>query len=226
MVQTIKHLGHTLSCCLDFYKDVILKKGSFIGCVNDVLTEFAFAHPHVKCKLVQIYGTCFYGSPLWDLYGISAKSLYKTWNIAIRKLYDLPYRAHTRFLDNISGASHLSISLKMRFIKFVNKLLSSENILINNLINVSLCDNMSPTGLNLSRILSEFDMYSSCYFNLYGNDAQSMILNSYNVVHKLSSQELSICHTITELINCVHGTFTNVLSVKQCKELISVLSTD
>ncbi len=85
---------------------------------------------------------------------------------------------------------------------------------------------MSPTGLNLSRILSDFDMYRSCYFNFYGNDVQNMILNSYNGVHKLSSQELSICHTSTELINCVHGTSENVLSVKQCKELISVLSTD
>ncbi len=37
-------------------------KGCFTQCVNELCTEFAFAHP----KLLQIYGTSFYG----PIYGI------------------------------------------------------------------------------------------------------------------------------------------------------------
>mgnify|MGYP000338137030 CR=1 FL=1 len=126
----VKHLGHTMSCCSDFDKDIVVKKGHFIACVNDIITEFSFAHPHMKCKLLQTYGTSFYGSCLWNLYGKAATSLYTTWNIAIRKLNGVPYRTHTRFLDVISDFKHIRFSLKRRFLCFVSKLLKSTNTLI------------------------------------------------------------------------------------------------
>ncbi len=52
----ITHLGHHFNC--------FLRKGSFIQCVNEICTEFAFAHPKCRAKLLQIHGTSFYGSNL------------------------------------------------------------------------------------------------------------------------------------------------------------------
>ena len=128
--QHVKHLGHIMSCCSDFEKDVVNKKGNFIAYVNDIISEFASAHPTVKCKLLQIYGTSFYGSCLWNLYGAATKSLFTTWNIAIRKLTGVPYRTHTRLLDFISDLKHVKFSLKRRFLCFTQKLLKSKNTLI------------------------------------------------------------------------------------------------
>ena len=34
-------------------KDVVNKKGDFIACVNDVISEFASVHPTVTCKLLS-----------------------------------------------------------------------------------------------------------------------------------------------------------------------------
>lgn len=223
--KSTKHLGNTLSCCLESSIDINVKKGIFIGCVNDIMTEFSFVHPNVKHKLINIYGTSFYGSPLWDLYGNAAKSLYTTWNIAIRKMYGLPYRTHTRFLDHISGSNHLSIVLKLRFIKFVQGLLLSTNCLINNLINVALYDNVSPTGLNVSRILSEFKLCCSIYIDFMNIDVHNQILSAYTSSNCLSPEEMSFCCVIKELINCVNGTHDNVLSYEQSHYLLSNLCT-
>jgi hypothetical protein len=223
--KTAKHLGHTLTCCLQSNKDINIKKGNFIACVNDVMTEFAFAHPYVKQRLLNIYGSSFYGSSLWDLYSVSAKSLYTTWNIAIRKTFGLPYRTHTRFLEYISGSKHLSIILKMRFIRFVQTLCRSENVLIKNLIHVCLYDNTSPTGLNMSRILSEFNLCGTLFFDIYNKGVEQLVFNAHTSVSTLSSEEMSICSVIKELIECLNGTHTNGLPFEQCHDLMSLLCT-
>ncbi len=43
--SSVKHLGHIFDCYLSFAKDVICKKGKFVACVNNTVTEFGFAHP-------------------------------------------------------------------------------------------------------------------------------------------------------------------------------------
>ncbi len=43
--HNITHLGHYFNCCLSFRKDINIRKDCFIQCVNEICTEFAFAHP-------------------------------------------------------------------------------------------------------------------------------------------------------------------------------------
>ncbi len=47
----ITHLGHHFNCCLSFRKDINIRKGCLIQCVNEICTEFAFAHPKYRAKL-------------------------------------------------------------------------------------------------------------------------------------------------------------------------------
>ena len=220
--NSVKHLGHTLSCCLDFNKDVYLKKGQFISCVNNILTEFAFAHPSVKCKLLQIYGTSFYGCPLWDFYSDAVKKLFITWNISLRKIFKLPYRTHTRFLDCISNTYHISFTLKQRFMSFMQSLWISENPLVHHLMHFHVLNTMSPTGLNLARILSEYELCSLPMYSLCDN---LCLKSKYSSVHGLSVEERSYCHTITEMIDCLNNSITVGLHRDECSELINVLCT-
>ncbi len=115
----VKHLGHTFNCCVNFSVDVAYRKGQFIGCVNSIITQFGFNHPVCKLKLLVTHGYSFYGSSLWDLYDNESKKLYITWNIAVRRLYDLSSTAHIRFSTHIAGVPHLNLNLKCRFAKFV-----------------------------------------------------------------------------------------------------------
>ncbi len=87
---------------------LLIEKGQFIGCVNSIITQFGFAHPVCKLKLLGTQVYIFYSSSLWDLYDNDSKTLYMTWNIAVHRLYDLPRTAHTRFLP------HVNLNLKCK----------------------------------------------------------------------------------------------------------------
>ncbi len=106
----VKHLGHTFNCCMIFSADVAFRKGKFIGCINSIITQFGFSHPVCKLKLLVTHGYSFYGSSFWGLYEYDSKRLYITWNIAVRRLYDLPRTAHTRCLSHIAGVPHKAIN--------------------------------------------------------------------------------------------------------------------
>ncbi len=123
----VKQLGHTFNCCVNFSADVTYRKGQFIGCVNSIITQFGFAHPLCKLKLLVTHGYSFYCSSLWDLYDNDIKRLYITWNIAVRRLYDLPRTAHTRFLTHIAYVPHVNLNLKCRFAKFLYKAINFQN---------------------------------------------------------------------------------------------------
>ena len=214
-----------MSCCSDFDKDIVVKKGHFIACVNDIITEFSFAHPHMKCKLLQTYGTSFYGSCLWNLYGKAATSLYTTWNIAIRKLNGVPYRTHTRFLDVISDFKHIRFSLKRRFLCFVSKLLKSTNTLISNITDVAVFDAEAPTGVTLSRIISEYNLGTVSNFRNQSYEIIPLLDAKYKYVHGLSDVEHSYCLVIKDLVDCIHGSNKNGLTYDECREVIEYLAT-
>ncbi len=115
----ITHLGHHFICCFSLRKYINIRKGCFIQCVNEICTEFVFAHPKGQAKLLEIYGTNFHGSNLWDLYNNEFMSLGKTWNVTIRKVYNVPCQTYCRFLQHVSQLNHVTHMLTSRFIKFM-----------------------------------------------------------------------------------------------------------
>ena len=224
--NSIKHLGHTISCCLDFDADISVRKGQFISCVNNILSEFAFAHPAVKVKLLKVHGTSFYGSNLWNLYGCGATKLNTTWNIAIRKLYSLPYQTHTRYLDLISKTRHLNVVLKYRFISFVKSLTTTVNPLIHNLVTSYVFNHVSPTGLMLSRITREFDSTLSLTNDSdYIDTLKSLLYHKQNNLYILTDEEVSFCQIIAELTDCLHGLKHTSLLNDEYKFIINMLAT-
>ncbi len=152
----VKHLGHCFNCCLQFDRDVFYRKGQFISCVNNIIAQFGFAHPLCKIRLLTIHGYSFYGSPLWRLYDQTADKLYKTWNIAIRRLLGLPKTTHTRFLTHIADIPHIKHSLKCRFIKFMKNALQSDNKRVQSLARSCAFNTNSITGSNISHLICEY----------------------------------------------------------------------
>jgi hypothetical protein len=223
--KSAKHLGHTLTCCLTCDKDVNVKKGQFIACVNNILSEFSFAHHDAKLHLMNMYGTSFYGSHLWDLYGNSTKSLYTTWNVALRRIIRLPYRTHKRFLYHISKVKHIHVSLKLRFINFIISLIESSNTMVQNLLTYTLTSNLFCTGLNLHRILSEFDICSPQMFLQTYDSVRRTILCQYEKQNELPTEELYYCGMIIEMLNCCQNTHICGLSRSECLYMIEYLST-
>ncbi len=88
--------------------------------------------------------------------------LYITWNIAVRRLYDLPRTAHTRFLSHIAGVPHVNLNLKCRFAKILYKAINSQIEIITFLANdacITLCQLLAMSltccvNINMSDIIN------------------------------------------------------------------------
>ncbi len=119
---------------------------------------------------------------LWDLYYNDSKKLYITWKIAVRRLYDLPRTAHTRFLTNIAGIPHLNLNLKCRFAIFLFKAINSQNKRITFLTKLCMYNTMSITGRNVSNMLCEFNINMSDIIDGSASNLMKIAYTGFNVL--------------------------------------------
>ena len=117
-VDSALHVGNILERNNSFSKDIMKKRGSFIGRVHSILQEFHFANPVVKMEMISMYATSFYGSSLWNLFNGQCDRLYSAWNNAVRDTFGIPRAAHRYFVEYLSDHLHPMVMLSSRFLKF------------------------------------------------------------------------------------------------------------
>ena len=117
--------------------------------------EFGSKDPIVYLQLVSTYLTSFYGSNLWDLYGETANRFYKSWNIMVRYMFDIPRETHKYLIEPISQTTHLNIKLIKRFINFSKMLSKCQKPRIKFLQKIQKSDYRSTFGRNYQNVCKE-----------------------------------------------------------------------
>ena len=151
-VESAKHVGNILERDNSFSKDIRTKRGSFIGRIHSILQEVHFASPLVKMKMINIYTTSFYGSPLWNLHDGSCEKLFTAWNNAIRDAFCVPRATHRYLIEDISDSEHPMVMLSRRFLKFHQTLQKSSKTSIRFLSQLSSENLRTSYGQNLKNI--------------------------------------------------------------------------
>ena len=154
-VLQLKHLGNILQTDNSMKLDCVSKRGKFIGKVNSFLQEFHFVAPLTFMELLNIYGTSFYGSSLWDLYSQEVDRIYKSWNVTVRNVFDLPWSAHRYFIESVSGCLHPKTLLSSRYTKFAGSLSSTMKTSVRYMANLARADNRTLLGRTLGKIRDE-----------------------------------------------------------------------
>ena len=154
-MSEIKHLGNILQSDNSMKSDCLSKRGKFIGIVNSLLQEFHFVAPSILVKLINIYASSFYGSSLWDLYSPQVDKIYKSWNVNIRNIFNLPWRTHRYWIEIVSDCHHPKTFLSSRFVNFVNTLKSCKKKEVRFLASLCLDDKRTMFGKTLDRISRE-----------------------------------------------------------------------
>ena len=189
-VDTAKHLGNhlsskiNLSCQAPETKTDLLKKRAILfDKVHQVQQQFGKYNPRLVIKLLSIYSTALYGSCLWQLASEEHMKLIRSWNAAVKIIWDLPHPTHTRFLESLSPVPHLEAVLMSRYIGFIENLRKSEKTLVKLIFNSCSSDLSSSTGQNLSFLLKKYQKLS----------IQKLILEKYEIkktrVYPLQRQE-------------------------------------
>ena len=115
--------------------------------------EFSFAHPKSRFKANLIFNSHFTGSPLWDLFSDEARKLENSWNVSVRKTFDLPLQTHRYLIEPVSEHIHLKKLLLRRFISFLQQIMKSNKMVPKMLLKCVKNDTRSITGANIRKLL-------------------------------------------------------------------------
>ena len=112
------------------------KQATYINKVNELTQEFYFAHPLTKIRINNIFNSHYYGSALWDLFGIEALRLEKSRNVSQRIMLGIPRNSHRYFIEPLSDTKHITFSLFKGYIKFVDSIESSSKSVLKRLLRI------------------------------------------------------------------------------------------
>ena len=155
-VKSCVHLGNTIvpDKGKDIRKqDIKNKRAAFINKTNNILQEFHFSHPKTKAKMIQVYNTHFYGSVLWHLGSQEVDRLEKSWNVAMRRTFNLPRNTHCYLIEDVSEELHVRTVLTRRFLSFITSVRTSKKKALREMLRVVEYNTRTVTGRNLRNIL-------------------------------------------------------------------------
>ena len=106
-VNEFPHLGHIITSNLNDKSDIISKRNSLCGKINNVSCYFSKCAPLVKLKLLRSYCSDFCGCVLWDLSDNAVDNICVAWRKGLRRTLDLPACTHSRFVAPVCGLLYL-----------------------------------------------------------------------------------------------------------------------
>ena len=158
-VDSCKHLGNTIvsTAIADAgdirSQDMKMKRGMFINRNNDLIQEFHFAHPRTLAEVNMISNSHFYGSVLWNLSSKHVDKIEKSWNVSVRRMFNLPWQTHCYLVEPVSDQPHVRTLLERRFLNFIKAIRISKKVVLKSLLKVIEFDARFVTGKNLRRLM-------------------------------------------------------------------------
>ena len=163
-VDRAQHLGNTLTTDISMFplgmnssRDLLQKRAIFFQKVHELKQAYGCYEPRMLCEVIKIFGTSFYGSPLWSLGADDHLKLNRSWNTVVKMVWDLPFAAHKRYVESLTEVPHLQSTLHGRYVGFVENLQNSKKIHLQMLFNICKQDLSSNTGQNIAYLLSTYD---------------------------------------------------------------------
>ena len=133
--------------------------------------------------------------------------------MAVRRVWQVPWTTHNALLPHIAGVMPPELAFAKRSIKFINKLLISDNLTVKTITGMAINSNKSFIGSSYKHLLAKYDM------NI------KKVENIWNEVYLSQMEEIRISEQIKELCNMRDSYRPYLLSRAQIRELISFICT-
>ena len=146
---------------------------------NRFLSNFNTCRVSVKNKLFNQYCCTYYGSQLWPLWNTHFDNICTKWRIAIRRLWNLPYRTHCNMLPIIADVYPIEIALECKFVKFFKSLTNSENKSVAYMANAMKNDCNSILGHNIKYLSLKYNLSSENYLNMSMREVKNKMYNKW-----------------------------------------------
>ncbi len=175
--------------------ELVKKRGNFISRANYVLSKYKTMASEVKCRMLDTYCCHYYGSETWDFNNSHFNNILTSWNIAIRKAWDLPYRAHCYLLPVL--ANHYARDMiYSKFLTLHKSMSSSKNETVKFISKMCQYDSRSLLNRNIEKISRDWKMDHDIIL-------KGAITKHDNVDY--SNDQINNIASIVELNHCLNG---------------------
>ena len=201
-VDCAKHLGNHVSCDLRETEEIRRKKGDLIGRVNVIAGTLVGVSCELQLKVLR--SQChYYGSETWSLSDPNVKLLHTAVNKGVRRLMNLPYATHTRFLPVLSGLPSAKDSIANRFVKMYLTMLQSSNDHVSFVARRGRVCAHSIIGSNLRMLSRDY----------------SVPIDSLGLVRLRSPCNIQDMSTVQAIRDCLNGQLPDFFTEAENKEL-------
>ena len=169
-------------------------------------------------NLFKTFCCLFYGSPLWRFNSLSFKKICTTWNIGVRSIFNLPYRAHTYFLGPLLQQPHISEQLYIRSAQFFYNMYNSHNSIVQTCFKNALYNSNSVIGLKIVYFRAKYRVN-------FITSTRSTIMSSIRVTVPTEDQTVSINNLFSILSARSDLSFIEEFNLVEIIEMIDYVST-
>jgi len=135
-VDSVKHLGHKIKFNLSEADDVRMKRCDLFNRVNTVVATLGKCDDTVLSKIFTTQCAHLYGTNIWNFSDKSVVEYVTAWNRSVRRIFQLPYQTHRRFLPLVLGSPGVLDQMYRRFVKICQTMSSSQNVRVKYLYDV------------------------------------------------------------------------------------------
>ena len=154
----VKHLGNVVNSRLTDNDDCKNKRSILIGNVNRFIGSYNALSVSTKCKLYKAYCSNSYGSELWQCNSRGFKMCCTEWRKATRRIFNLPYMAHSYILGPLCGQSSINETLYRRMLNFIHSVILSSNDTVAYIGQLALRSALTPLGYKISYLRETFEI--------------------------------------------------------------------
>ena len=190
--------------------------------VYSLISNFSYCSVEVRRKLFMSFCTSFYGIYLLDLQSRDFENFYTAWRKAIRKVFMVPARTHSRLLPGIAECLPIKDQICERLVRFAKSCQSGSNPCILLLINMALHDSGSYMSNGLNAIECDFRMNKYDVLNQSLFSLKRIMQNRY-----IRTSDINTLQTSAFIIDILREIDHNhsLLSPSNLKDLLFCLCT-
>jgi uncharacterized membrane protein len=184
IVSEWPHLGHIITHALSDEADILNRRNSMIGQINNVLCYFGKLDSVTKVRLLKAYCSSFYGCELWDLWDNKIEDFSKAWRHGQRAIWKLPRNTHSRFLPLLCASLPIEDEICKRFLSFIRKCALSDCELVSFIARYGLFYG------GMSTLCGRNAMFCACKYHFAVSDIVSLHF-SCEIVNEVCNRAIS-----------------------------------
>jgi hypothetical protein len=132
------HLGHIINNKLSDDDDIMDRRNSLVGQINNFLCNFSKLDSAVKNELYKVYCSSLYGCELWDLNNVIIEKCCVEWRKGARRVWKLPRDAKSDIVYCIADVTPTFDEICRRSLNFIVKCRNSDSQLVRFIVNCGL----------------------------------------------------------------------------------------